>query len=48
MLSSGTTACVCMLDASRKPATLTVANLGDCKAVLNRGGKVVLIYYNCI
>ncbi|EER02458.1 protein phosphatase 2C, putative, partial [Perkinsus marinus ATCC 50983] len=46
VLSSGTTACVCMLDASRKPATLTVANLGDCKAVLNRGGKAICLT-NC-
>ncbi|KAF4666307.1 hypothetical protein FOL47_004141 [Perkinsus chesapeaki] len=43
VLSSGTTACVCMLDASRRPVTLTVANLGDCKAVLNRGGRAICL-----
>lgn len=42
LMTSGSTACVCLVDESTSPGSLAVANAGDCRAVLCRRGEVSL------
>ncbi|KAF4674551.1 hypothetical protein FOL47_009077 [Perkinsus chesapeaki] len=41
LMTSGSTACVCMLDQSTLPGSLAIANAGDCRAVLCRNGTAI-------
>ncbi|EER09602.1 protein phosphatase 2C, putative [Perkinsus marinus ATCC 50983] len=41
LMTSGSTACVCLVDESTSPGSLAVANAGDCRAVLCRRGEAI-------